>query len=247
MMREFGLVGYPLSHSFSPTYFKEKFEKEQITDATYKAFSTADLHAFLADVVQNENFVGFNVTIPYKQGIMPLLHSVSDEASYVGAVNTVKRLKNGDLVGYNTDVYGFRESIRPYLKQEHTRALVLGTGGAAQAVHYVLKELGLSSISVSRRKGSGHITYEQLTEEFIQNYPVIVNTTPLGMYPNTNECPAIPYQAITNQHFCYDLIYNPEETLFLKKARKQGATTLNGLKMLYLQAEQSWKIWNHLL
>lgn len=247
MTREFGLVGYPLSHSFSPTYFKKKFENEQITDATYKAFPTADLHFFLAEAMKNEHLVGFNVTIPYKQGIIPLLHSVSDEASYVGAVNTVKRLSNGNLIGYNTDIYGFRESILPFLKKENTRALILGTGGAAQAVNYVLKQLGLSTIFVSRKKGQGHITYNQLTAEFIQNYPIIVNTTPLGMYPNTNECPNIPYEAITNQHFCYDLIYNPEETLFLRKVRKQGATTLNGLKMLYLQAEQSWKIWNHLL
>lgn len=246
MIRQFGLVGYPLSHSFSPAYFKEKFEKEQIKDASYKAFPTADLHTFLEEVAKNKHLVGFNVTIPYKQGIIPLLHSVSNEASYVGAVNTVKRLKNGCLVGYNTDVYGFRESIRKFIKPDYIRAIILGTGGAAQAVNYVLKEFGLSTIFVSRKKGKGHLTYDQLTEALIQNYAVIINTTPVGMYPHVNNCPMLPYQALTNKHFCYDLIYNPKETLFLNNAKKYGATILNGLPMLHLQAEQSWKIWNNL-
>lgn len=242
--RLFGLVGYPLSHSFSPRYFAQKFTQEQINDAEYLAFEEADLHGFLSNSRTNERLIGFNVTIPYKEGIIPLLDSISEAASYIGAVNTVKRNSNGQLTGYNTDVMGFQDSLEPLLKAHHTKAMILGTGGAAKAVHYVLKQLNISPLLVSRRKGAGHVTYDQITPKMIENYPIIVNTTPLGMHPNTETFPALPYQAITPNHLAYDLVYNPEKTSFLDKAEQQGATIKNGLEMLHIQAEKSWKIWN---
>lgn len=242
--RVFGLLGYPLSHSFSRGYFTEKFEKENINDAEYVNFEEADLHMFLSQAMHKEDLAGFNVTIPYKEGIFPLLDSVSEEASWIGAINTVKRTADGKMEGHNTDVIGFRESLVPLLQPHQIKALIFGTGGASKAVKFVLDGLGISPIFVSRYKQRGHLTYEQITEEVIGNYHLLINTTPLGTYPNVDAAVDIPYQAITEKHLCYDLVYNPEKTKFLQLAEAQGATIKNGYEMLVLQAEASWKIWN---
>ena len=241
--RLYGLLGYPLSHSFSPDYFKTKFEEEGINDAEYSLFENPDLLGFLDQIPELKNLVGFNITIPFKQAVLPFLHSISNEASYVGAVNTVK-LKNGKLLGYNTDVYGFKQSLLPLLNQYHQKALIFGSGGASKAVNYVLKELNIQTVIVSRYSQRGHVTYNQLNENFIKNYNILINTTPLGMYPNSNSAVDIPYQFISINHLCYDLIYNPAQSLFLQKAADQGATIKNGMEMLELQAERSWEIWN---
>ena len=241
--RLFGLLGYPLSHSFSPDYFKTKFEEEGINDAEYSLFENPDLLGFLDQIPELKNLVGLNITIPFKQAVLPFLHSISNEASYVGAVNTVK-LKNGNLLGYNTDVYGFKQSLLPLLNHNHKKALIFGSGGAAKAVNYVLKELNIQTVIVSRYSQRGHVTYDQLNENFIRNYKILINTTPLGMYPSLNSAVDIPYQFISSNHLCYDLIYNPAQSLFLQKAADQGATIKNGMEMLELQAERSWEIWN---
>ena len=241
-MKQLGLVGYPLSHSFSPSYFKEKFERENITDYQYDLFETIDLIQFVEDCKQKENLVGFNITIPYKEMIVPFLDGISNEASYIGAVNTVKVI-DGKLHGFNTDVFGFLQSLQPLLKDYHTKALILGTGGAAKAVKFGLKSLNIAPLLVSRYKQRGQITYDQLNKNFIENYKLIINTTPLGMHPNIDKSPAIPYEFLTDQHVCYDLIYNPETTQFMEKAKAQGAVVKNGLEMLQLQADKSWEIW----
>ena len=241
--RLYGLLGYPLSHSFSPDYFKTKFEEEGINDAEYSLFENPDLLGFLDQIPELNNLVGFNITIPFKQAVLPFLDSISNEASYVGAVNTVK-LKNGNLLGYNTDVYGFKQSLLPLLNHNHKKALIFGSGGAAKAVNYVLKELNIQTVIVSRYSQRGHVTYDQLNENFIRNYKILINTTPLGMYPSLNSAVDIPYQFISSNHLCYDLIYNPAQSLFLQKAADQGATIKNGMEMLELQAERSWEIWN---
>ena len=242
-MRTFGLLGYPLSHSFSKTYFREKFDREQITDAEYVNFEEADLHMFLSKASKREDLKGFNVTIPYKEGILPFLDSISDEASWVGAINTVKRVDN-KLIGYNTDVIGFRESILPLLNSSHRKALILGTGGASKAVKYVFDEQQIASLFISRHKERGHLVYEQLTPELLGNYTIIVNTTPLGTYPKEDEAPLIPYEALSPDHVVFDLVYNPAKTKFLQAAEAQGAAIKNGYEMLELQAEASWAIWN---
>ena len=241
--RLFGLLGYPLSHSFSPDYFKTKFEEEGINDAEYSLFENPDLLGFLDQIPELNNLVGFNITIPFKQAVLPFLDSISNEASYVGAVNTVK-LKNRKLLGYNTDVYGFKQSLLPLLNHYHQKALIFGSGGASKAVNYVLKELNIQTVIVSRYSQRGHVTYNQLNENFIKNYNILINTTPLGMYPKLNSTVDIPYQFISTNHLCYDLIYNPAQSLFLQKAADQGATIKNGMEMLELQAERSWEIWN---
>ena len=241
-MKQLGLVGYPLSHSFSPSYFKEKFERENITDYQYDLFETIDLIQFVEDCKQKENLVGFNITIPYKEMIVPFLDGISNEASYIGAVNTVKVI-DGKLHGFNTDVFGFVQSLQPLLKDYHNKALILGTGGAAKAVKFGLKSLNIAPLLVSRYKQRGQVTYDQLNKNFIENYKLIINTTPLGMHPNIYKSPAIPYEFLTDQHVCYDLIYNPETTQFMEKAKAQGAVVKNGLEMLQLQADKSWEIW----
>lgn len=238
-----GLLGFPLSHSFSPNYFAKKFKKENIQNTEYKLFEEKDLQSFISKARLKENLLGFNVTIPYKQAIIPFLNSISDEASYIGAVNTVKRVNN-KLLGYNTDVYGFEKSIVPLLTPEHNKALIFGTGGASKAVQYVLKQLHIQNVVVSRYKQRGHITYNQITEAFISNHKLLINTTPLGMYPNVDQAVSIPYQSLTQKHLCYDVVYNPDETQFLKQCKQQGAQIKNGLEMLHLQADKSWEIWN---
>lgn len=245
-MKKYGIVGYPLGHSFSPNYFNEKFKNEHI-DAVYEKYELPAITDLLAITDYTENLCGFNVTIPYKEKVMTYLDSVSPEARTIGAVNVVKvtdRDGKRYLEGYNSDVIGFARSIKPLLEKHHRKALVLGTGGASKAIVYGLRKLGLETMLVSRYKKNNTIQYEQIDEELLKEYTVVVNCTPCGMAPHFDECPAIPYQYLTSSHLLYDLIYNPDETLFLKKGREQGAVTKNGLEMLLLQAEGSWEIWN---
>ncbi|MBK6276450.1 MAG: shikimate dehydrogenase [Saprospirales bacterium] len=242
-MKQFGLIGYPLSHSFSKGYFAEKFAKENIVDCKYDVFPLEKIEDFVELCNDKKNLIGLNVTIPYKEKIIPFLDELDETAANIGAVNTIK-FSNGKEIGYNSDAYGFEMSLKPLLKQHHTKALILGTGGASKAVEYVLRKLGISFQYVSRNKNEKAISYEELNEAIIQHSKLIINTTPIGMYPNIDTAPDIPYNFITDKHLLYDLIYNPEETLFLKKGKEKGAQTKNGLEMLYLQAERSWEIWN---
>ena len=242
----YGLLGYPLVHSFSQNYFNQKFESENI-DAEYINFEIPDVGMLMEVVAENENLNGLNVTIPYKEQVIPFLDEIDPAASEVGAVNVIKFIRGKDglrLKGYNSDIIGFTDSIKSLLKPHHQSALVLGTGGAAKAVSYSLRKLGLEVQLVSRRKSANTLVYEELTKNDLKNHKVIVNTTPLGMYPNGDTCPDIPYRYLTSQHLCYDLIYNPDETLFLKNSRLAGAQVKNGLEMLLLQAFASYSIWN---
>lgn len=242
----YGLLGYPLVHSFSQNYFNQKFESENI-DAEYINFEIPDVGMLMEVVAENENLNGLNVTIPYKEQVIPFLDEIDPAASEVGAVNVIKFIRGKDglrLKGYNSDIIGFTDSIKSLLKPHHQSALVLGTGGAAKAVSYSLRKLGLDVQLVSRRKSANTLVYEELTKNDLKTHKVIVNTTPLGMYPNVDTCPDIPYRYLTSQHLCYDLIYNPDETLFLKNSRLAGAQVKNGLEMLLLQAFASYSIWN---
>lgn len=242
----FGLVGYPLGHSFSESFFNNKFNSEGI-DAQYLNFEIPNINEFRNIINTNTNLRGLNVTIPYKEQVIPYLDDIDITASEIGAVNVVKFIRNGNnliLKGFNSDVIGFCNSLKPLLKPHHTHALVLGTGGAAKAIAHGLKSLGIEPIYVSRTKKDGALTYNELTPEIIEKYQVIVNTTPAGMYPHVDTCPDIPYHLLTPQHLCYDVVYNPEVTLFMKKSQEQGAMVKNGLEMLILQALAAWEIWN---
>lgn len=245
----YGLIGYPLGHSFSYTYFNQKFESEGIP-ARYLNFEIDDISRLLDILAEYPDLKGLNVTLPYKQKVIPFLDAIDGRAQQIGAVNVIKveRSAHGDvhLVGYNSDVVGFCDSLRPLLKPQHRKALVLGTGGAARAVRHGLMDLGLEVTMVSRvsRPDDYTVTYGDLTPEVMAENLVIVNTTPLGMYPHTDECPDIPYDMLTPSHLCYDLIYNPEETLFMRRSAEYGAVVKNGLEMLLLQAFVSWEIWN---
>ena len=241
-MNTYGLIGYPLGHSFSRKFFTEKFEKEGI-DAQYLNFEIPSIEEFPEIIKNNPELRGLNVTIPYKQQVMQYLHNISEEASAIGAVNVV-RVRDGHLTGFNSDVIGFVNSIRPLLKPHHKKALILGTGGASKAIHYGLeKKLGMETLFVSRTARDGMITYDDITPETLQAYHVIVNCSPVGMYPHVDECPALPYEAMNENNLLYDLVYNPLKTLFMKKGAEQGATVKNGLEMLHLQAIASWKFW----
>jgi len=252
-MRLFGLIGYPLGHSFSENLFSEKFKQEAIANTEYKTFPLKNISQLSYLIQHNPKLSGLNVTTPYKKTVIPFLNSLDDTAAIVGAVNTIKIIhephKSPTLIGYNTDVYGFREALKPFLNNTHNKALILGTGGGAEAVQYVLKQLGIACFFVSRAKEQQqHLTpifnYTELSEGIINACSLIVNASPVGMFPNIENYPAIPYEYITKQHFLFDLVYNPQETVFLKKGRLQGAVTENGLSMLYLQAKKSWAIWN---
>lgn len=246
-MKSYGLIGYPLGHSFSQKYFTEKFAKEKI-DAEYKLYPLESIEKVVEMMDNTPTLAGYNVTIPYKQQIMPYLDELDEEAREVGAVNVVRvTWKDGKrhLKGFNSDIYGFYNSIKPLIRPEiHKKALILGTGGASKAVSAMLRRLGIEYKFVSRTAKEGQLTYEGLTQETMGEYKVIVNCSPLGTFPNVDSCPQIPYEHITKEHLAYDLVYNPEETLFLKKAKAQGAATKNGLEMLHLQAEGAWKQWN---
>ncbi len=247
IMKTYGLIGYPLSHSFSRGYFTQKFKDEHI-DARYLNFAIETIDELPGLLQQHPYLSGLNVTIPYKQQIIPFLDEIENNASEIGAVNVVKINWNNTkyyLKGFNSDVKGFVGSLQPLIKQQHSKALILGTGGASKAVAYGLLKLGIPYRLVSRNpKGHSHVGYNELTLDIIQDYKLIINTSPLGMYPNIDKCPEIPYEAISDQHLIYDLIYNPEETLFMKKAAANGATIKNGLEMLYIQAKEAWQIWN---
>jgi shikimate dehydrogenase len=244
-MIKLGLLGRNISYSFSRAYFKDKFEKEKISNTTYENFDIATIDLLPSIIKNTKGLKGLNVTIPYKEVVMPYLDKVSKKAKSIGAVNTIKITKKGKLVGYNTDCYGFTKTLEPYLKPQHISALILGTGGASKAIAYSLKKLGITYHYVSRKQSDGiSFTYNTLTESIIKEHQIIINSTPLGTFPNIDDCPNIPYNAITNLHILFDLIYNPEETKFLKLGKKQQATTINGLNMLKLQAEKAWSIWN---
>lgn len=242
----FGLIGFPLSHSFSKKYFSEKFEAEHITDCLYELFPLERIEEFEALTSNLSNLRGLNITIPYKQQVLPYLNELDPGAAAVGAVNTIK-ITQGHMRGFNTDVYGFAGSLQTFLQEHHarpTQALVLGTGGAAKAVLYALSQMGISATVVSRVPLEGQLAYEALDAKVMKAHPLIINTTPLGMTPNVDSAPPIPYQSLTDQHFLYDLVYNPTETRFMHLGLAQGAKVKNGLDMLYLQAEKAWEIWN---
>lgn len=245
-MKIYGLIGHPLSHSFSKKYFEEKFEKENITDSKYELFDIDTIEKISGIFNNNPTLKGLNVTIPYKESVFEYLDKVDAVAQKIGAVNTIKiDSTTKQKIGFNTDYYGFKKSLKPFLDKHHQRALILGTGGASKAVHYVLEELNIDSLFVSRNpKKDNEIGHNELNNYVIQHHQLIINTTPVGMYPNISEKPNIPYQYLTPQHLLYDLIYNPLETAFLTKGKSKGCTTLNGLDMLKMQAEKSWEIWN---
>ena len=241
-MTKYGIIGYPLGHSFSRGFFTEKFAREGI-DAQYLNFEIPDAGMLLDVLRDNPELHGLNVTLPHKQAIIPMLDELSDEAREIGAVNVI-RVRDGRLKGFNSDIIGFTESIRPLLQSHHKQALVLGTGGASKAICVGLKRLGLEWKYVSRTPREGMITYEDITAETLQDYTVIVNCSPVGMFPKVDQAPAIPYEYLTPRHLLFDCVYNPEDTLFMQKGRAQGATVKNGLEMLHLQAIASWRFWN---
>lgn len=240
----FGLIGYPLSHSFSKRYFEAKFLQEGISGYRYGNFELASIQE-LPDLIRNQpGLQGFNITIPYKQQIIPFLHNRNEVVAQTGACNCVK-IVDRQLVGFNTDVEGFRQSLLKQLRPHHSRALILGTGGAARAVAYVLEKLGIpfNYVSRHRQQKAGCLQYDEIDDQVLNAHRLIINTTPTGMYPNIHEAPPIPYQSLTPQHFLFDLTYNPEKTLFLQQGESQGAAIQNGYDMLVIQAEESWKIW----
>ena len=250
-MRQFGLIGYPLSHSFSQKFFTEKFLQENIVNAKYDNFPIPSIESFAGLWKENPNLEGLNVTIPYKKEVIPFLQHSSAVVQEIHACNCIRKFNN-ELYGYNTDVIGFEKSLLPFLQPHHTHALILGTGGASAAVQWVLQKLNIQFQIVSRKGNAieannemkAYLSYDQLAASVIESHTLIINTSPLGMYPNTNEAPPIAYEGITAQHHLYDLVYNPIETLFMKNGLAKGATVQNGLAMLHIQAEESWTIWN---
>ena len=260
-MRQFGLIGYPLSHSFSQKFFTEKFLQENIVNASYQNFPIPSMESFGAIWKENPNLEGLNVTIPYKKEVIPFLQHSSAVVQEIHACNCIRKFNN-ELYGYNTDVIGFEKSLLPFLEPHHTHALILGTGGAAAAVRWVLQKLNIQFQLVSRKGNAieantleentlekntemkASLSYDQLAASVIESHTLIINTSPVGMYPNVNEAPPIAYEGITAQHHLYDLVYNPTETLFMQKGLEKGATVQNGLAMLHIQAEESWAIWN---
>ena len=241
-MDRYGIIGFPLGHSFSRAFFTEKFQKEHI-DAEYVNFEIPSAHLLPEIVRSNPHLRGLNVTLPYKEAVIPMLDSMSDEAREIGAVNVIQ-VREGRLKGFNSDIIGFMGSLRPLLKPWHQHALVLGTGGASRAIRVGLERLGLDWTYVSRTAAEGRLTYAALTPEVMEHFQVIVNCSPVGMFPKVDACPDIPYHLLSSRHLLYDLVYNPEETLFLKRGAQQGATIKNGLEMLHLQALASWEFWN---
>ena len=244
-MRLFALIGFPLAHSFSEKYFTEKFVREGITDANFKAFSFENIGDLKTILTDNPDLEGFAITIPHKKAVLDFLNDSTTTVKVMGACNCV-RIKNNKLFGHNTDVLGFEQSFAPLLQPNHTRALVLGTGGAAAAVEFVLKKKNIDYRIVSRTKSEeqNYLVYEDVDAAIIEEYPIIINTTPLGTYPKVEEAPNLPYHLLTPQHYLFDLVYNPTETKFLQIGKAQGATVKNGYDMLVLQAEENWKIWN---
>jgi shikimate dehydrogenase len=246
-MTDYGLIGYPLKHSFSKGFFNNKFESENI-DAQYINFEIPSIKEFQLIIKKHPNLKGLNVTIPYKEQVIPYLDQLSDNAKLIGAVNVIKIERNKGkvkLTGYNSDIIGFKRSIEPLIHSHHQKALILGTGGSAKAIFYGLKQLGIESTYVSREKTSpSMLAYNELTPEVFEANTIIVNCTPVGMFPNVDDCPNIPYEWLTDKHLLYDLLYNPDETLFMKLGKENGAAVKNGLEMLLLQAFASWDFWH---
>ena len=241
-MRVFGLIGKPLTHSFSQSYFSEKFSRENIADAVYSNYELDAIEHLPALIKQQPSLQGLNVTIPYKEAVLHYLDEQSPEVKHIKACNCI-RIEKGRMKGFNTDAYGFETSLLPYLQKQHKKALILGTGGSSKAVAFVLEKLGISSLFVSR-SSTQCLSYNDVNEEIINSHKLIINTSPVGMYPHVNFAPQIPYDQLSSEHLLYDLIYNPSITLFLQKGEERGATIVNGYDMLVLQAEESWRIWN---
>lgn len=243
-MKLYGLIGYPLSHSFSQKYFAGKFERENIVGCEYRNFPIESIELLKFMLEENPSLQGLNVTIPYKEKIMECLDEIDETAAKTGAVNCIK-IEDGKLKGFNTDTFGFEMSIKPFLENKYERALILGTGGASKAVAFVLKKWNIPFHYATRTPSApNHLAYTELNSGNIHHFPLIINSTPLGTFPNVDEAPELPYEALSEKHFLYDLVYNPAETLFLKKGKQRGAHTMNGLKMLELQAENAWHIWS---
>ena len=244
-MKKLGLLGKNISYSFSQNYFSLKFKKEKISDlCSYQNFDIQNIEGFPDILTNNPELIGLNVTIPYKETIIPFLDELSDNAKQIGAVNTIKILQNGKLFGDNTDFFGFNKSLETLLESHHKKALILGTGGAAKAVAFGLKKLNIKTIFVSREAKENCILYSELNQDIFNNFQIVVNCTPIGTFPKVELCPDIPYEYFTINHIAFDLIYNPEVTEFLKRAKKKGAKTKNGHEMLVFQAEKAWEIWN---
>lgn len=241
-MKTYGLIGKNIDYSFSRNYFKHKFESEKIVGYEYVNFDIEDIKE-IVNVFKNQNR-GYNVTIPYKETIIPFLDYLNQDAKEIGAVNTIKVHKDGSLEGFNTDFYGFYKSLKPYLKSHHKKALILGTGGASKAVAFALKKLNIKYQFVSRNPKSNEISYEDLSKKEFEEAKIVINTTPIGTFPNVENYPNLPYSFFTKNHIAFDLIYNPQETKFLQKAKVNNAITINGSQMLILQAEKAWEIWN---
>ena len=244
LRKRFGLLGRNISYSFSKGYFTEKFNTEKLTECSYENFDIQDINEFPEIIKVNPDLKGLNVTIPYKETVMPFLDKLSERATKIGAVNVIKITKEGKLKGYNSDYYGFKKALEPLLLPHHKKALILGTGGASKAVAYALEELGIQHTFVSRKPAENAIDYSQITAAVFSENHIIINSTPLGTSPKTDEFPDIPYHFFTNKHIAFDLIYNPAETQFLKKAKEAGAIVKNGMEMLVFQAEKAWEIWN---
>jgi shikimate dehydrogenase len=244
-MKLFGLIGYPLGHSFSKQYFTEKFEREGITDCKFEAFPIPSIDEFPALLKSNPQLKGLSVTIPYKEQVLKFVDTLSEEVISIGATNSIK-ISDGKLTAYNTDIAGFETSFKKCLQAHHTKALILGTGGASKAVQYVLRKMNIEFLVVTRNKMSdaGWINYNEIDAQKMKEYSVIINCSPVGMYPAEDVAPAIPYHLVNSSHYLYDLVYKPEKTMFLKEGEKRGAAIQNGYEMLLLQAEESWRIWN---
>lgn len=243
---QFGLVGKILKHSFSKKYFEEKFKALNLTNHSYLNFELDEINEIKKLIDSNPDLLGVNVTLPYKESVIPYLDELSPDANAIAAVNCIK-IVNGKTIGYNTDEFGFRFSIKPFLEPKHNRALIFGTGGSSKAVAYALKKIGVEFYFVTSsnlKKSPNTFFYSELNPVILKQFLLLINCTPLGMFPNTEDVPNLPYDCVTSDHLAYDLIYNPEETLFLKQCREKGAITINGLSMLKLQAEKSWEIWN---
>ncbi|MGN6419131.1 MAG: shikimate dehydrogenase family protein [Pseudobacter sp.] len=243
-MKRYGLIGYPLSHSFSQPFFTEKFAKEGIRNCVYQNFPIPDIDALKEILASHPDLAGFNVTIPYKEQVLPFLHHMEPVVKAIGACNCI-RIENGELTGFNTDVLGFGRSLSEFLQPSHRKALVLGTGGASKAICYVLQQHNIDYLIISRTPSAeNQRSYEQITPAIVDEYTLIVNTTPVGMYPKEDAWPALPYEAMSAKHYLYDLVYNPARTQFLQRGEAQGAAIKNGMDMLVIQAEESWRIWN---
>lgn len=249
-MRQFGLIGYPLTHSFSKRYFTDKFQRESIGNATYELYPLTHIQQLPELVHSHQQLVGLNVTIPHKESVIAYLHELDATAKGIGAVNTIRIIRVGDqvrMIGFNTDVFGFLKSLKPFLTLHHDRALIIGTGGGAAAVAFGLKSLGIDVLFTGRKSSadkSPYLPISQVSPELLRHYKLIVNTTPLGMFPDIDGFPDIPYSSMTSEHLVFDLVYNPESTVFMQKASAHGATALNGYDMLRYQAEKAWEIWN---